>query len=194
MLSHRPGDGEAVKGGCAAADLIENDEGFLGGVVDDEGGLVHFDHEGRLPFGKVIGSADAAEDAVGQSNVRVFGGNVGSDLGHQGDEGNLANVSRLARHVGAGEDLEEALRRFDEGVVGDEFFLDERLFKDGVSAVDDLKVSGLIQDGAGVLVELRGLGKRDEDVESGEGVGGLLERGEVVGDSGAESDEFVVFQ
>ena len=35
----------------------------------------------------------------------VLGGHIGADLGHQGDEGNLADVGRFARHVGAGEDL-----------------------------------------------------------------------------------------
>ena len=35
------------------------------------------------------------------------------------------------------------------------------------------------------MVELRGFGIGDEDVEGGESVGGLLKRDEVVGDGGA---------
>ena len=41
-----PGDGKSIEGGGAAPDFVENDEALLGGIVDDEGGLVHFDHEG----------------------------------------------------------------------------------------------------------------------------------------------------
>ncbi len=48
MLGDRPGDGEAVEGGCSASDFIENDQGFFGGVVEDEGGFRHLDHEGGL--------------------------------------------------------------------------------------------------------------------------------------------------
>ena len=45
-----------------------------------------------------------------------------------------------------------------------------------------------------MLVELRGLGEGDEDVERGEGVGRFLKRDEVVGDRGTEFDELVVFE
>ena len=90
----------------------------------------------------------------------VLGGDVGADLGHESDEGDLADVGRLTGHVGAGEDLQERCLGLDEGVVGDEFFFDERLLKNGVTAVDDLQVAGFVEDGAGVLVELRGLGER----------------------------------
>lgn len=48
MLGDRPGDGESVEGGGAAADFIENDQGFFGGVVEDEGGFRHLDHERGL--------------------------------------------------------------------------------------------------------------------------------------------------
>ena len=48
VLGDGPGDGEAVEGGGAAADFVEDDEGFLGGVVEDEGGFGHLDHEGGL--------------------------------------------------------------------------------------------------------------------------------------------------
>ena len=51
MLGDRPGNGEAVKGGGASANLIENDELVFGGVIDDERGFVHLDHEGGLSAG-----------------------------------------------------------------------------------------------------------------------------------------------
>ena len=38
--------GEAVKSRSAASDFVHEDEGLLGGVVEDIGGFAHFDHEG----------------------------------------------------------------------------------------------------------------------------------------------------
>ena len=77
----------------------------------------------------------------------------------QSHEGDLADVGRLTGHVGAGEDLQSDACGLDVGVVGDELFFDESLLKNGVAAVDDLQDAGFVEDGAGVLVELRGLGE-----------------------------------
>ena len=101
VLGDSPGDGKAVEGRRAASDFVEDDEGVGGGVVDDEGGLVHFDHEGGLALREVVGGADAAEDFVDEADGGFFGGDVGSDLGHEGDEGDLTNVGGLTGHVGA---------------------------------------------------------------------------------------------
>ena len=189
-----PGDGEAVEGGGAAADFVEDDEGAVGGVVDDEGGLVHLDHEGGLALGEVVGGADPAEDAVDEADVGRLGGDEGADLGHEGDEGDLADVGRLAGHVGAGEDDEAGRFGIEQGVVGDELLVDHGLFEDGVAAVDDVEVAGFVEGGAGVLVALRGFGEAEEDVEGGEGVGGLLEGVEFCADRLAEFDELLVFE
>ena len=49
MLRRRPGDGEAVEGGGAAPDLIQDHEGAFAGLPQDGGGLDHLRHEGRAP-------------------------------------------------------------------------------------------------------------------------------------------------
>ena len=69
-----PRDGQAVEGRGAAADLVQDDEAALGGVVEDVGGLVHLDHEGRLPAREVVAGADAGEDAVGEANLGALAG------------------------------------------------------------------------------------------------------------------------
>ena len=147
-----------------------------------------------MAFGEIIGGSDAAENAVGEADVGVLSRDVGADLGHEGDEGDLANVGRFTGHVGAGEDLETGVCGIDEGIVWDELFIDESLLQNGVAAVDNLEMTGLIQDGAGVLVKLCCFREADEDVERSEGVGGRLKGDEVVGDVGAEFDELVVFE
>ena len=57
-------EGEAVEGGGAASDFVHEDEGLVGGVVEDVGGFAHFDHEGGAVGGKVIRCADTGEDLV----------------------------------------------------------------------------------------------------------------------------------
>ena len=194
MFGDGPGDGKAIEGGGAAADFVEDDEGVGGGVVDDEGGLVHFDHEGGLSLREVVGGADAAEDFIDEADGRFFGGDVGSDLGHQSDEGDLTDVGGLSGHVGAGENVKATGVGVHGGVVGNKFFLDEGLFEDGMARVGEVEAAVGGEMGAGVLVELRGLGEGEEDVEGGEGVGGFLEGGEVFADLLAEVDEEVVFE
>ena len=103
MLDRRPGDGEAVEGGGAAADLVEDDERARAGLVEDGGGLDHLDHEGGAAAGEIVGGADAAEQAVDDADVGRLRRHVGADLGEDGDERVLAEEGRLAGHVGAGD-------------------------------------------------------------------------------------------
>ena len=41
IYNHRPGDRDAVIGAGAAPDLVQDQQGALGGVVEDIGGLDH---------------------------------------------------------------------------------------------------------------------------------------------------------
>ena len=121
--------------------------GSAGGVVEDVGGLGHFDHEGGLAAGEVVGGADAGEDAVDEADGGGLGGDEGAGLGHQHEEGDLADVGGFAGHVGAGDEVKGStgvrstesgvlshrgfarlgsqdfgLRTAEGGVVGHEFF------------------------------------------------------------------------
>ena len=63
VLDTGPGDRQSVKGRRAAADLVQNDQRALGGLIEDDRGLDHFDHEGRAAAGQVVGRADPTETA-----------------------------------------------------------------------------------------------------------------------------------
>ena len=70
VLAHRPGDRDAVVGGGAAADLVEQHQAARGGVVEDRAGLAHLHHEGRLAAGEVVARAHAGEEPVDHADVR----------------------------------------------------------------------------------------------------------------------------
>ena len=82
-------------------------------LVQDRRRLDHLDHEGRAPAREVVGGADAREQPVDDAEMRVAGRHEGADLGEHGDQRVLAQVGRLAAHVGAGdeEDAPPGLRR-----------------------------------------------------------------------------------
>ena len=71
-------------------------------------------------------------------SVADLAGTKPSDLRDQADQCDLANVSTLTCHVGAGDQVQGAVFAVDVGVVGNEgaqWFDD---VQDGVSAFDDL--------------------------------------------------------
>ena len=45
MFCDRPRDGKAIVGAGPAPDLVQHDQAALGGVIEDAGRLVHFDHK-----------------------------------------------------------------------------------------------------------------------------------------------------
>ena len=69
IFERRPGDRQPVEGRGAAADLVEHDEGPLGRLIEDRGGLDHLDHEGRAAAGEIVGGADAAEQAIDDADM-----------------------------------------------------------------------------------------------------------------------------
>ena len=102
------GQGEAVVGARAAADLVHQDQALRSRVVQDVGGFAHLDHEGRLAAREVVAGADAGEDAVDRPDRGACGGNETADVGKQHDQRVLAHVGRLAAHVRAGHDQHAA--------------------------------------------------------------------------------------
>ena len=99
VLGHRPGNRKAVKGGGATANLVENDQRAVAGMVEDEGGLTHLHHERGLAARQVVGGADSAENPIHYTYSSCFRRDEGADLRHHGDERDLADVGRLAGHV-----------------------------------------------------------------------------------------------
>ena len=68
-LGDGPGQGQAVVGGGAAADLVQDHQAAPGHLVQDVGGLAHLHEEGGLAPGQVVAGADAGEDAVGDADA-----------------------------------------------------------------------------------------------------------------------------
>ncbi|MFM2178184.1 MAG: hypothetical protein RL015_2282 [Verrucomicrobiota bacterium] len=163
MLGDAPGDAEAVEGARAAADLIKDDEAALGGVVEDERGLVHLDHEGGLAARDVVASADTGEDAIHQSNLRADGGQEAANLRHEREQRGLAQVGALTGHVRPGDEDEAAFLGLQGDVVRHEALAaGEVLIEHGMAAITDEEVPRFVEDGTRVIEEPCGLGERAE--------------------------------
>ncbi len=61
-------------------------------MMQDGGGLDHFDHKGALARCQVILRSDAGENAIHQPDPGCFSRNVAADLCHEDDERNLAQI------------------------------------------------------------------------------------------------------
>ena len=111
VLDDRPGDGKAVISAGAPADLVQDYQGPGRGLIEDGCGFQHLDHEGRLAGGQVVLEPHPGEDAVHQPHGGLLRRDEAAQLGHQCDEGDLADKSGLSGHVGSSQ-------HDDPGVVG----------------------------------------------------------------------------
>lgn len=191
-----PGEAEAVEGGRAAADFVEDDQGLGGCVVEDGRGLGHLDHEGGLAGVEGVIGADAGEDAVGDANGRGLGWDERAGVGQENDEGGLANEGRLARHVWPSDEREWrdcfgfAASNF--GVVGDEL-LAEDIFENRVAALFDVERGRLGHAGADPGLAEGFVGEAEEGVEFGDLLAEVVDGGDAGGRGlaeGVEEDAF----
>ena len=90
IFCHSPGNTQPVKGTGPSADLIQNDQAFFSSIIQDVGGLLHFHHEGTLAFGKVIQRPNACKDSIHDPDGGCFRRNERTHLGHQYQQGYLA--------------------------------------------------------------------------------------------------------
>ena len=182
MLDRRPGDGEAVEGRGAAADLVEDDQRPRAGLVEDRRGLDHLDHEGRAAAGEIVGRADPAEQPVDDADPRRLRRHIGAGLGEDGDQRVLAEEGRLARHVRAGDQPDAprlaAALGAERAVVGDEGLAlgAERLLDHRVPAAVDREGERLLDHRPDIALGLGEHGEAGGDVEHGERVGDGLDR------------------
>ena len=80
VLDDSPSDGDAIVGAGTTAQLIEEDEGAGREGIEDAGGFLHLDHEGRFATGDIVRGSDTGEDAIGEPEVGSFGRDEGADL------------------------------------------------------------------------------------------------------------------
>ena len=194
VFQHRLGQALPVKGGGAPADLIQDEEALGGGLPQDLRDLAHLHHEGGAAAGEVVAGADAGEDPVHQADPGGGGRDEGAHLGHQHDEGHLAHVGGLARHVGAGDDGDAVFRRAHEGVVGDEEGVGEHLLYHRVAAAVDLDDPGLVHLRAAVAVPDSDFREGAEGVQLRHGGGAGLDAGGLGGHLLAELGEELILQ
>ena len=152
VFRHRPGDGEAIEGGGATADFIEQHQRARAGVVKDVGGLRHFHHEGGLAGAEVVAGADAGEDPIGDSQPGGLRRNPAADLRHQLQQARLAQVAAFAAGVGAREHEQVGVGFAPQAdAVGGEGLLHQELFHHRMATRLDLQQAGLGPVGVGDL-------------------------------------------
>ncbi len=148
VLGHGPGNGDAVEGGGAPADLVHHDQAFRTGVSQDVGRLHHLQHEGGLAPGQVVSRADPGEYPVGDADAGLAGRDEAAGLGHEADQGHLAHVGGFAGHVGAGNHQYLVFVAVQAGVVGDEALSKIHGLDDGMAAVLDVDDVRVVHTGA----------------------------------------------
>ena len=145
-LDHRPGQRHAVISRGPAPDLVQDDEAVARGLSQDGGGFDHFDHEGRLAACQIVRGPDAAEQAIGNADGRAGRGYEAAGLGHQDDEGVLAQEGRLAAHIRSA-DQPDAFVLVQGAIVGDEAITagGQRLLDDRVPPAFDIEHRSVCQ-------------------------------------------------
>ena len=174
VFQHRPGDGHAVIGGGAPADLVQNEQGVAGGVLEQLGHFAHLHHEGGLSGGQVVGGPDAGEHPVHHADVGGAGGDIAAHLGHEHNEGHLAHVGGFTCHVGAGDDGQTVLVFVHVGVVGHEKGVFQGVLHHRVAALLNVNDPALVHHRAAVVALHRHRGKGEEHVQLGHAACGPL--------------------
>ena len=59
-----PGNAQTVKGAGAATDLVHEDQAALSGIVENIGGLGHFDHKRGTAAREIIRRTDPRKNAI----------------------------------------------------------------------------------------------------------------------------------
>ena len=174
VFRHCPGYAEAVKGAGAPAYLVQDHQAPGGGFLQDISRLPHLDHEGALPPGQIVRGPYPGKDPVNQADGRLLSRHEPAHLGHQADQGHLADIGGFARHVGAGDDDQLVIAAVQAGVVRDKGLemthpLDNRM----PPARDDDLI--LVRDpGPVISIFVRHLGQGEQGIEGADGRGGAL--------------------
>ena len=141
-----------------------------GGGVQDLRGFKHFEHEGGLRVGHVVGGANAGVDGVNRPQAAARGGHVAAHAGQQHNQGDLPHVGGLAAHVGAGDDLHFLLAQ-QAAVVGDEAAaarLIQARFHHGVAALGNVNAGFPRELGRGPVQRQGAFGQGAQRVEGGQ--------------------------
>ena len=165
------GQRQAVKGRCAAADLVHQHQRVRRGGVQYLRGLGHLQHEGGLRVGHVIGGTDARVNGVDRPEPAAAGRYIRAYGCQQHDQRDLPHVGGLAAHVGTGDDLHAAFGA-EVAVVGNEAaatgFGQARLHH-RMATGDDFDARLFDKHGLGPVQRERALGQRAQRIQRGDG-------------------------
>ena len=176
-----PGQGQPVVSAGAAADLVDQHQAPVGGVVQDACGLHHFRHEGGFPRGDVIDRADTGEDAVDGADYGALRRDETADMRQQRDERSLAHVGGFAAHVRPGNQQHpDGLVQAD--VVGEKGIV-LQTFDNRVTPGADMQPGGVGELGPAVIQRVGPLGKTGQHVGLAQRCGGGLQGREVGADT-----------
>ena len=194
ILHHGAGNAHAVKGRCAAADLIQNDQAALGGPLQNFGHFGHFHHKGGLTGGKVIRCAHAGKDSIHHTDMAAGCRNKAADLRHQGNQRILAHVGRFARHVGAGDDEHAVFGFVQRGIVWHKQTAFQHLLNHRVAALGNRKHIAVIHRGFYIVVLHRRFRKGSQNIQLGYRKGRALDAQQLGGDGFQQVGKQLVFQ
>ena len=178
-LTHEMGRGprerQAVEGARTTSDFVHEDQALVRCVVQNRGGLGHFDHEGRATAGEIVGCTNARENSIERPDTQFVGRYETANVREYRDQGSLSHVRRLAAHVRTCDD-DQALRCIQRHVICHEWRIDDLL--------DDEMTSALDFD-AGLVCDLRlrhakrvgALRETQQDIEFGDSERRLLQVG-----------------
>ena len=192
LLDDRPRDGQPVERGGPAADLVEQHEAARREVVEDRRRFDHLHEERRLAAGEVVLGADAREDPVDQADRRRARRHERAHLGQHHDVADLAQVDRLAGHVGTGQD--HHTRLVVEAQIVGSYWQPRARLQHWMAALDDLEHAAGFDARPHVATAVGDLGERRRHVEQRERPRGAEQVGGPGGDAPAQLVEELVLQ
>ena len=167
VLHNRPRDGNAIAGGGAATEFVEEHQRAGRDVVQDIRCLGHFHHERGFAERNVIGSTHTGENLVNESYMRTLGGHKTANLRQQYDEGRLAQQGTLTGHVRTSNDDYLLFLIVKINIIRHILFAQGQLGLDnGMATLMNVDDRTLINHRSDVLIFLRNLGKREQTVEA----------------------------
>ena len=176
VLCGGPGQGQAIKGAGAAADLVHKHQAVAAGIVEDVRGLGHFHHKGGAPASDVVGGAHTGENPVHRANHRPVRGHETAAIGEQGDQCRLSHVGGFTPHIGAGNHQHSPMP-VHKHVIGHKRLI-QQLFHHRVTAGVDVQARFVTEFRGGKAQAGGPLGEVAQHIQLRQGLGAVLQLGQ----------------
>src|SRR6266700_3793018 len=121
-------------------------------MMQNSSGLNHLYHEGALASCQVILGAYTCEYTVHHSDSGCFGWNIATDLSHQYNQRNLAQIRRFARHVRSSDNEYLCIRDGNLGIVGNKRSFCLRLLDHGMTTSHSVYAISIVEPWTTIVV------------------------------------------